>query len=99
MPKAWSRKDEEQYERVKKSEKQRGASTERAKSIAAATVNKQRREEGRTPNKTTQGKGNPRQTLEDRTKRELYNQAKDMHIQGRSGMNKDELVSAIRRRQ
>jgi hypothetical protein len=48
MPKAWSDKDERQYEHVKDSEKESGKSTERAKEIAARTVNKHRKEEGRT---------------------------------------------------
>ena len=48
MPKAWSDKDERQYEHVKKSEVDSGHSKERAEEIAARTVNKQRREEGRT---------------------------------------------------
>ncbi len=48
MPKAWSDKDERQYEHVKKSEKERGHSEDRAEEIAARTVNKQRSEEGRT---------------------------------------------------
>ncbi len=48
MPKAWSNKDERQYEHIKESSKKRGKSTERAKEIAARTVNKQRAEEGRT---------------------------------------------------
>jgi len=48
MPKAWSSKDERQYEHVKASEKKEGKSTERAKEIAARTVNKERKKEGRT---------------------------------------------------
>jgi hypothetical protein len=48
MPKAWSAKDERQYEHIKDSEKKRGRSAKRAKEIAAATVNKQRSSEGRT---------------------------------------------------
>jgi hypothetical protein len=48
MPKAWSAKDERQYEHVKESEKKEGKSTERAKEIAARTVNKERKKEGRT---------------------------------------------------
>jgi hypothetical protein len=47
-PKGWSKKDERQYEHVKESEKKEGRSIKRAKSIAAATVNKQRSKEGRT---------------------------------------------------
>ena len=98
MPDAWSKKDERQYEEIKNSQLKRGVSLERAKEIAASTVNKQRREEGRTPNKTTQGTGNPRTPLEDRSKQELYNRAKELHIQGRSTMNKSQLVAAIRKR-
>lgn len=48
MPKAWTKKDERQYEHVKQSAKERGESKERAKEIAARTVNKHRKEEGRT---------------------------------------------------
>jgi hypothetical protein len=48
MPKAWSAKDERQYDHVKESEKKEGKSTERAKEIAARTVNKERKKEGRT---------------------------------------------------
>ena len=92
----WSDKDERQYEAVKDSELDRGKSEERAKEIAARTVNKQRRKEGRTPNKTTQGTGHPHTRLEERTKREIYNLAKDMKISGRSKMTKDELIKAIR---
>ena len=47
MPKAWSNKDERQYEHIKDSAKKEGRSTKRAKQIAAATVNKQRSSEGR----------------------------------------------------
>lgn len=98
MPKAWSDKDERMYEHVKDSERERGRSADRAREIAARTVNKQRREEGRTPNRTTQGTGNPNRSLEARSKQELYNRAKELDVEGRSGMSKDELVRAIRRR-
>ena len=98
MPKAWSGKDERMYEHVKESELERGRSTDKAKEIAARTVNKQRREEGRTPNRTTQGTGNPNRSLEARSKQELYNRAKELDVEGRSGMSKDELVRAIRKR-
>ena len=50
----------------------------KAKEIAARTVNKHRREEGRTPNRTTQGTGNPTTSLEARSKRELYNRAREL---------------------
>jgi hypothetical protein len=95
MP-SWSRKDERMYEHVKQSSRQRGQSPKRAKEIAARTVNKQRRGEGRTPQKNTQGTGNPRKGLEERNKDELYNIAQQRDIEGRSRMNKQELVKAIR---
>ena len=41
-----SAKRERQYEHIKESAKKQGRSTARAKQIAAATVNKQRRESG-----------------------------------------------------
>ena len=97
MPRVWSRKDERQYEHIVESARDRGASKSRAKEIAARTVNKTRREEGRTPNRRTQGTGKPGKPLEDRTKDELYNLAREMDIDGRSTMRKKELVSAIRK--
>jgi hypothetical protein len=99
MPeKSWSDKDERQYEHVQRSEKQRGRSKSRAKEIAARTVNQQRRREGRTERKTTSGTGNPNTSLEERSKDQLLNRAKEMNIKGRSRMNKDELIEAIRSR-
>jgi plasmid stabilization system protein ParE len=96
---AWSDKDERQYEHIKESAKKRGKSTERAKEIAARTVNKERREEGRTKSgrKSTSGTGNPNRSLEDRSKQELYNRAKQLGIEGRSKMSKQELVRAVRK--
>ena len=96
MPRAWSAKDERQYKHVKESERERGRGEEKAEEIAARTVNKQRREEGRTPNKRTQGTGNPTNRLDERSRDELYNIAKERDIPGRSGMKKAELVEAIR---
>jgi len=94
MPSAWSDKDERQYDHVKQSAMDRGKSEDRAEEIAARTVNQQRREEGRTPNATTQGTGNPNQPLEDRTVKELRNLAREMSIQGRSKMKKQQKVAA-----
>ena len=96
MPKAWSDKDERQYEHVKESARKRGRTEERAQEIAARTVNKQRRTEGRTPNKTTQGTGSPNKRLEDRSVEELRNLASQRDIAGRSKMKKAELVAALR---
>jgi plasmid stabilization system protein ParE len=95
MPKAWTNKDERQYEHIKDSEEEQGTSESRAKEIAARTVNKRRRKEGRTPNKTTQGTGNPNRRLEDRSVEELRNLASELKIEGRSKLNKQGLVRAI----
>lgn len=98
MPSAWTKKDERQYEKIKSSSRRRGKSQSRAKEIAARTVNKRRRQEGRTPQKATQGSGNPTTGLEERTVSELQNIARDLDIQGRSKMRKKELVQAIRKK-
>ena len=95
MP-SWTEKDERQYEHVKDSALDRGRSEERAEEIAARTVNKQRREEGRTPEGRTSGTGSPHSALEERTRDELYNRAKELDIEGRGEMTKSELVDAIR---
>jgi plasmid stabilization system protein ParE len=97
MPKAWSDKDERKYDHIRESSRERGASESRAKEIAARTVNKDRREEGRTPSQRTQGTGNPNRSYEDRTRDELYNMAKDRNLEGRSRMSKDELIRALRK--
>jgi hypothetical protein len=98
MPtRSWSAKDERQYERIKEDSLERGVGESKAQEIAARTVNKRRREEGRTPNKRTQGTGNPKLPLEERTRDELYNIAKELKLTGRSSMTKGELVSALKR--
>jgi hypothetical protein len=96
MPKGWNKHDEHMYDAIKESELDRGMDEGRAQEIAARTVNKNRRLEGRSTNKHTQGTGNPNSGYEDRTRDELYNIAKQKKIAGRSKMNKDELVHALR---
>ena len=106
---AWSNKRERQYEHVRESAKDRGASTKRAKEIAARTVNKERARSGeaRTSSRTSRrdissgrrgglrsGTTRPR----GRTKEQLYNEAKRMGIDGRSRMNKAQLQRAVDRR-
>lgn len=100
MPKVWSGKDERKYEKIRKDRMRHGVREERAEEIAARVVNRDRREEGRTRSgrKTTSGTGNPTTSLEERTRQELYNRARQLHIEGRSRMTKDELVRAIRTR-
>jgi len=98
MPiRGWTNKDERQYEHIKESSEDRGVSDAKAKEIAARTVNKHRRETGRTPNKRTMGTGNPNLPLSGRTRDELYNIAKEIDLRGRSSMTKAELVTALKR--
>jgi plasmid stabilization system protein ParE len=106
---AWSNKRERQYEHIKESVKEQGASTEKAKEIAARTVNRERARSGeaRTSSPTSRqdisssrrgglrsGTNRPR----GRTKAQLYNEAKRMGIEGRSTMNKQQLQRAVDRR-
>lgn len=97
MP-SWSKKDERKYEHIKESSEDRGVSEHRAKEIAARTVNKQRREEGRTPNERTQGTGNPNVPYEERSKDELVNLAREKGIDAPTTKKKDELVRELRAR-
>jgi hypothetical protein len=104
---AWSAKRERQYEHIKESTKKRGASTKRAKEIAARTVNKERARSGE-----TQGRGSRTSTRDissgrrgglrsgtrrpkGRTKEQLYNEAKRRNIPGRSTMTKAQLQRAV----
>ena len=107
MPqKAWSAKRERQYEHVKDSAKKRGASTKRAKQIAAATVNKERARKGesRTASRSSTrdissgrrgGLRSGTNRSKGRTKEQLYNEAKRRGIKGRSRMNKAQLQRAV----
>lgn len=106
---AWNAKRERQYEHVKDSQKDRGASEGRAEEIAARVVNKNRAQSGeaRRASKTStedvspqhrggkrsgnrQGPGGP-------TKDQLYNEAKQRGISGRSKMTKKQLQNALGR--
>ena len=110
MPqKAWSAKRERQYEHIKEGEQKRGASTKRAKEIAARTVNKERARTGearessrlsRTDMSSGRRGGQRAGTTraKGRTKEQLYNEAKRMNIEGRSRMNKAQLQRAVDRR-
>lgn len=98
MSEDWIEKDKRQFKHILKSAKENGKDDSIAKEIAARTVNKQRRKEGRTENITTSGTGNPNTSLEDRTYRELYNRARQLNISGRSKLQKKGLVEEIRKR-
>jgi len=95
MPNGWNAKDERQYEHIKNSQMEDGSDEDEAQEVAARTVNKRRRIEGRTPNKTTQGTGNPNSSYQERTVQELRNLAKERKIDGRSKMRKSELIDAL----
>jgi hypothetical protein len=106
---AWSNRRERQYEHVKQGAKKRGASTGRAKEIAARTVNKERARSGeaRSSSRTSRrdissgrrgGLRSGTNRPKGRTKEQLYNEAKRMNISGRSKMNKQQLQRAVDRR-
>jgi plasmid stabilization system protein ParE len=107
MPqKAWSAKRERQYEHIKGGLKQRGTSEDKAEEIAARTVNKERARHGeaKTSSRLSRedissgrrgglrsGTGRPK----GRTRDQLYEEAKDMNIKGRSKMTKEQLRRAV----
>ena len=106
---AWSNKRERQYEHIVESEKEQGRPTQRAKEIAARTVNKERaqtgeaKESSRTSRRdiSSSRRGGLRSGTnrpKGRTKEQLYNEAKRMNISGRSQMNKQQLQRAVDRR-
>ena len=96
-----------QYEHIKDSLEERGVS--RAEEIAARTVNKARarsgeaRESSRLSREDMSsgrrgGIRSHRKGPRGRTKAQLYEEAKDLGIDGRSKMNKAELQRAVSRR-
>ena len=107
MPqKAWSNKRERQYEHIVESEKSQGRPTKRAQEIAARTVNKERARSGeaRESSRTSRadmssyrrgGQRSGTNRPKGRTKEQLYNEAKQMNIRGRSRMNKQQLQRAV----
>ncbi|MET9767209.1 plasmid stabilization protein [Streptomyces sp. NPDC006415] len=108
MPAGSNKKRERQYEHIKESQEEQGASTGRAKEIAARTVNKQRARSGesRTASRTsTQDKKSAYERGGERshkgaqgpTKDQLYAEARKKNIDGRSAMNKEQLRKALGR--
>jgi hypothetical protein len=105
---AWSNKRERQYEHIKDSAKERGASTKRAKEIAARTVNKERARSGeaRTSSRSStrdmsssrRGGLRSHSGARGQTREQLYNEAKRLNIKGRSNMNKRQLLAAVNRK-
>jgi hypothetical protein len=95
-----------QYEHIKQSEKEQGRSESRAEEIAARTVNKERARSGESRQRSRSsiddissgrrgglrsGKPGPR----GRTRDQLYNEARQLGIKGRSKMSKSQLQRAI----
>jgi hypothetical protein len=77
-------KDEEQYEALRR----QGESKEKAARIANASAGSSRGEVGR--------RGGSSPSYDDWTKDDLYERAKEIGIEGRSRMSKDELIDALR---
>lgn len=95
-----------QYEHIKESTRERGASEGRAEEIAARTVNKERARSGesRTRSRTSTqdmssgrrgGQRSGTSRTKGRTRDQLYNEAKKLGIEGRSNMNKAQLQRAV----
>jgi hypothetical protein len=95
-----------QYEHVKESAREQGASTERAEEIAARTVNKERARSGesRTSSRTSTndissgrrgGLRSGTRRAKGRTKDQLYAEAKRLGVRGRSRMTKAQLQRAV----
>jgi hypothetical protein len=107
-PQAWSKKRERQYEHIKDGLLERGRSEDTAEEIAARTVNKERARAGEAKESSTLSRtdlssgrrgglrshGGPR----GRTRDQLYEEAKDRGIRGRSKMNKAQLQRALSRK-
>jgi hypothetical protein len=95
-----------QYEHIKESLRDRGTSTDEAEEIAARTVNKERARSGesRTASRLSKedissgrrgGIRSHRKSPRGRTRDQLYEEAKDRNIRGRSKMTKAELERAL----
>lgn len=105
MPEAWSAKRERQYEHIKDGLLERGEKEDTAEEIAARTVNKERARAGEAKevSRTSvddissgrRGGLRSHKGAQGRTKEQLYNEAKQKGIKGRSTMNKAELEKAL----
>jgi len=107
MPqRAWSEKRERQYEHIKEGLEERGRSDDVAEEIAARTVNKERaragesRQRSRTSvNDMSSGERGGRRSgtsgPRGRTREQLYNEARQLGIEGRSKMDKRRLQRAV----
>src|SRR5438067_12201103 len=110
MPRqTWSDKRERQYQHVKEGLRTRGRSAGVAEEIAARTVNKERARSGEsrrasrtsTRDMSSGRRGGQRSGTsrpKGRTRDQLYNEARQLGIEGRSGMNKQPLQRAVERK-
>jgi len=109
MPqRAWNQKRERQYEHIKEGLRERGEPESVAEEIAARTVNKERARAGEAEEASRTSiedissgrRGGLRSHTGPggRTYEQLYEEAKDRGIRGRSGMNKAQLERALDRR-
>ncbi|MCB0879554.1 MAG: plasmid stabilization protein [Thermoleophilia bacterium] len=104
---AWSDKRERQYQHIKDSELEQGRSEDVAEEIAARTVNKERARAGEaeTSSRTStddisssrRGGLRSHEGAQGRTYDQLYDEARDKGIEGRSKMDKAELKEAVDR--
>jgi hypothetical protein len=109
MPqRGWTQKRERQYEHIKKGLLQRGETEDKAEEIAARTVNKERARQGEAEESSALSRedisSGRRGGLRSgtgpagRTYDQLYAEAKDLNIEGRSSMDKAQLLRAVNRR-
>jgi hypothetical protein len=95
-----------QYEKIKESERDQGRSESRAEEIAARTVNKARARSGESrqrsrssthdiPSSRRGGLRSGTDRPKGRTRDQLYNEARQLGIEGRSSMNKAQLQRAV----
>jgi plasmid stabilization system protein ParE len=103
---AWSPKRERQYEHIKEGLRERGTSEDKAEEIAARTVNKERARSGEARESSRLSRSDissgrrgglrsGTRRAKGRTRDQLYEEAKDLGIQGRSKMNKAQLQRAV----
>ena len=107
MPAGSNAKRERQYKHIKEGLQKRGKSTDVAEEIAARTVNKERARAGEAKQASRSSvkdisssrRGGLRSHKGEggRTKAQLYNEAKEKNIEGRSKMNKAQLERAVGR--
>ena len=95
-----------QYEHIKKSQRKQGTSAGRAEEIAARTVQKERARSGesRTRSRTSVkdissgrrgGLRSGSKGQRGRTRDQLYEEARNLNVEGRSKMNKGQLARAV----